>query len=184
MSRIGKKPVAVPEGVKVAVSGRKVTVEGPQGRLEYEHRPEVSVAYDQGGRQLVVTRADDERASRAYHGMTRALLANMVLGVTKGFMKSLEIVGVGYAASLKGQTLSLNVGYANPRVMPIPAGLKVEVPAPTRVVVKGPDRQLVGEFAAGVRAVRMPEPYKGKGIRYTGEVVRRKTGKAIAGTAG
>jgi large subunit ribosomal protein L6 len=183
MSRIGKKPVAVPANVKVALSGCAVTVEGPLGKLQYEHRPEVSVAFDEAARRLVVSRRGDERAARAFHGLTRALLANMVEGVTKGYRKSLEIVGVGYSAKLQGQVLVLNIGFAHPVVMPIPEGLKVELPSATQVVIKGADKQLVGEFAAEVRAVRKPEPYQGKGIRYSGEVVRRKAGKAFAGTA-
>lgn len=184
MSRIGMKPIAVPGGVKVAVAGRTVTVEGPKGKLQIEHRPEVTVALDEAANQLVVTRDSNARASRAYHGLTRALLANMVEGVSKGFEKSLEIVGVGFSAKLQGRTLGLNVGYSDTRELQVPEGVQVELPSATRIVVRGADKQKVGAFAARVRKVRKPEPYQGKGIRYVGEVVRRKAGKAFAGTAG
>jgi len=183
MSRIGKKPVAVPANVKVALSGRAVDIEGPLGKLRFEHRPEVKVAFDEAKRLLVVTRSGDDRLSRALHGLTRAMVANMVEGVTKGYRKALEIIGVGYTAKLQGKNLVLAVGYANVPTLPIPEGLKVALPAPTQIVITGADKQMVGEFAARVRAVRKPEPYQGKGIRYVGEVVRRKAGKAFAGTA-
>ena len=183
MSRIGKKPVAVPDGVKVGVAGRTVTIEGPLGKLQYEHRPEVAVTFDPTAKELVVTRHADDRAGRAYHGLTRALLANMVQGVTKGYEKALEIIGVGYNAKLQGKQVALTVGYADVRVLDIPQGVTVELRTPTQIVIKGPDRQVVGDFAARMRAVRKPEPYQGKGIRYKGEVVRRKAGKAFAGTA-
>ena len=182
MSRIGKKPITVPEGVEVTIQGRKVTVKGKLGTLQYEHRPEVTVTFDAEAKQLVVTRRDDQRQSRAFHGMTRSLLANMVEGVSKGFERGLEIVGRGYEAKLQGRKLSLNVGYVNTRVFDIPDNVTVEVPLPTLVVVKGCDKQAVGELAAEIRATRRPEPYLGKGIRYRGEVVRRKAGKAFAGT--
>ncbi|MBN2583601.1 MAG: 50S ribosomal protein L6 [Planctomycetes bacterium] len=184
MSRIGKKSIAVPDGVEVSVAGRKVTVKGKLGTLEYEHRPEVAVAYDAAAKEIVVTRKDDQRQSRAYHGMTRALVANMVEGVSKGYERGLEIVGRGYEAKLQGKKLLLNVGYADTREFVIPDTLKVEVPSSTVVVVKGCDKQAVGELAAEIRATRKPEPYLGKGIRYRGEVVRRKAGKAFAGTGG
>ena len=182
MSRIGQKPVPVPDGVKVAIAGRNVTVEGPLGKLDIEHRPEVTVTYDESARQLVVTRQDDAKASRAFHGLTRSLVANMVEGVTKGYQKTLEIVGVGYNAKLQDSRLVLNVGYADSRVLDVPEGVTVELPSATRIVVKGPDKQKVGAFAARARLVRKPEPYQGKGIRYSDEVVRRKAGKAFAGT--
>ncbi len=182
MSRIGKQPVAVPEGVKVTLQGRRVTVEGPLGKLEWEHRPEITVTYDEGARRIVVERGNDERTSRALHGLTRSLLANMVEGVTKGFQRSLQIVGVGYGASVQGRTLRLNVGYADTRELQIPDGVELELPSATRITVKGVDKQRVGEFAAEIRAVRKPEPYQGKGIRYADETVRRKAGKAFAGT--
>jgi large subunit ribosomal protein L6 len=182
MSRIGKQPIPVPDGVTVTVSGRTVAVEGPKGKLQVAHRPEVAVTYDESSRQIVVTRCDDQRQSRALHGLTRALVANMVTGVTKGFERTLEVVGVGYTARLQGRELGLTVGYADTRVLPLPEGVTVEVPSPTRIIVRGADKQAVGDFAARVRAVRKPEPYQGKGIRYAGEVVRRKAGKAFAGT--
>jgi large subunit ribosomal protein L6 len=178
MSRIGKKPVLVPDGVSVAVSGRTVHVKGPLGELEYEHRPEVSVHYDDGEKKIIVTRQGDQRQIRAYHGLTRALIQNMIHGVTQGYEKRLEIVGVGYLAAVQGDTLQLRVGYANELEKEIPPGLNVACPDQQHIVVKGVDKQKVGEFAAEVRALRKPEPYKGKGIRYEGEQVRRKVGKA------
>jgi len=182
MSRIGKKPIALPGGVEVTLKGRMITVKGPLGTLEYEHRPEITVTVEAEARQIVVTRGDDQRQSRAFHGMTRALVANMVEGVSKGFERGLEIVGRGYEAKLQGRKLLLNVGYADTREFEIPDGLTVEVPTSTVVVVRGCDKQAVGELAAEIRATRKPEPYLGKGIRYRGEIVRRKAGKAFAGT--
>lgn len=181
MSRIGKKPVAVPGNVKVTVSGRTVRVEGPLGQLEWTHPPDIQVSLDEPAKQVVVTRASDERQPRAWHGLTRALIQNMVDGVTKGYERKLEIQGVGYLAAVQKNELQLRVGYANEVHLPIPAGLTVTCPDQTHVLVKGIDKQLVGQFAAEVRAVRKPEPYKGKGIRYDGEVVRRKAGKAVVG---
>ena len=178
MSRIGKKPVSVVDGVKVSVSGRVVTVEGPKGSLSWEHRPEVSVRYDDAKRQVLVERSSEERPARAFHGLTRSLIQNMVLGVKEGYEKKLEIVGVGYIASIQGDTLSLRVGYANEIKKKIPKGLDVKCPDQTHVVVKGCDKQMVGQFAAEVRAARKPEPYKGKGVRYQGEHVKIKPGKA------
>lgn len=179
MSRIGKKPVQVPAGVKVQIADRTISVEGKLGSLRWEHRPEVAVAYDEAAKVMTVTRRDDERQSRALHGLTRAILVNMVAGVTQGYEKRLEIQGVGYLAALQGKTLQLRVGLANELQVPIPEGLKVTVPDQQHVVIQGIDKQLVGHFAASVRALRKPEPYKGKGIRYLGEVVRRKQGKAM-----
>lgn len=184
MSRIGKKPVPVPEGVEVNVAGRSVTVKGKNGELSLDCHPNIAVAYDGDAREIRVTRPNDQRFNRALHGLTRSLLDNMVTGVTTYFEKRLEIVGVGYNAQLTGQTLRLNVGYANTVEMPIPENVLCEVPDPTHIVVKSADKQAVGQFAAEVRAVRPPEPYKGKGIRYQGEHVRRKAGKAFAGGAG
>jgi large subunit ribosomal protein L6 len=178
MSRIGKLPVAVPGEVKVAIDGRKITVKGPQGELSYEHRPEVRIALDEGGKQIVVTREGDDRESRAYHGLTRALIRNMVQGVREKYEKRLEIVGVGYQASIAGGALKLRVGYANEIVKKIPEGLEVTCPDATHIVVRGCNKQRVGQFAAETRAVRKPEPYKGKGIRYQGEYVKIKPGKA------
>lgn len=178
MSRIGKKPVDIMPGVKVSVSGRTVNVEGPKGKLAWEHRPEVTVTVDDATRRVVVTRNSDERLARALHGLTRALVENMILGVKEGYEKKLEVVGVGYVASLQKNILSLRVGYANEIKKSVPAGLTVTCPDQTHIVVQGCDKQLVGQFAAEVRAVRKPEPYKGKGVRYQGEVVKIKPGKA------
>ncbi len=177
MSRIGKKPVAILDGVKVSIEGRKVSVEGPKGKLEWEHRPEIEVAVDESGKNVVVTRRNDDRESRAYHGLTRSLINNMVVGVKNGYEKKLEVVGVGYVCSVQNNQLQLRVGYANELRKEIPAGLEVTCPDQTHVVVKGCDKQAVGEFAASVRALRKPEPYKGKGIRYDGEYVKIKPGK-------
>ncbi len=179
MSRIGKQPVAVPAGVKIDVAGRQIHVEGPLGKLTQDLCPEISAAYDADSKLLVVKRRDDSRQAKALHGLSRALIANMVEGVTKGFEKKLEIVGVGYLAAVQNDELQLRVGFANEVHLPIPAGLNVTCPDQTHIVVKGSDKQLVGQFAAEVRAVRKPEPYKGKGVRYDGEVVRRKAGKAM-----
>lgn len=178
MSRIGLLPVEVLDGVKVNVDGRVVSVEGPLGKLNYEHRPEVKVEVSDDGKSVVVSRQSNERAARAYHGLTRSLINNMVFGVKNGYEKKLEIVGVGYLASIAGKTLQLRVGYANEIQKPIPDGLDVSCPDQTHVVVKGPDKQQVGQFAAEVRAARKPEPYKGKGIRYDGEHIKIKPGKA------
>lgn len=179
MSRIGKKPVVIPGGVNVGISGNEISIEGPLGKLQIAHRPEVQVAMDDESKTLVVTRHDDDRSSRAFHGMTRALIQNMVNGVTQGYEKRLEVVGVGYLAAIEDNQLQLRVGFANEVHKQIPAGLDVSCPDQTHVVIKGPDKQQVGQFAAEVRAVRKPEPYKGKGIRYEGEHVRRKAGKAV-----
>mgnify|MGYP001455137363 FL=1 len=178
MSRIGKKPVEIPAGIQVAVSDRVVSVEGPQGKLQFEHRPEVSVQVDEENKQVIVTRIDDERESRAFHGLTRSLVQNMVTGVKDGYEKRLEIVGVGYLGQVSGDSLSLRVGFANEIQKKIPVGLDVSCPDQTHIVVKGCDKQQVGQFAAEVRAIRKPEPYKGKGIRYEGEQVKIKPGKA------
>jgi large subunit ribosomal protein L6 len=179
MSRIGRKPIAVPANVKVAVDGRVVSAEGPKGKLAWEFRPELSVEHDAAAKTLTVSRSSDARLSRALHGLTRAVLQNMMVGVTQGYEKRLELVGVGYIAALQGQVLQLRVGLANELQVPIPEGLKVACPDQQHVVVQGIDKQLVGQFAASVRALRKPEPYKGKGIRYLGEQVRRKQGKAM-----
>ncbi|MHB0958470.1 MAG: 50S ribosomal protein L6 [Pirellulaceae bacterium] len=177
MSRIGKKPISVPAGVHISVHDSLVTVEGPKGKLQYSHRPEVQVEYDEASQQIAVTVLSADRTARAYHGLTRSLVQNMVLGVVNGYEKKLEIVGVGYIASIQGETLSLRVGYANEVHKKVPAGLQVTCPDQTHVVIRGCDKQLVGEFAAEVRAIRKPEPYKGKGVRYEGEHVKIKPGK-------
>jgi large subunit ribosomal protein L6 len=180
MSRIGRKPVAVPPAVKVSISEGTIHVEGPKGKLRFTHRPEISVAFDQAAGLLTFSRQDDERTNRSLHGLTRSLVANMIQGVTAGYTKKLEIVGVGYQAQLKSaNTLALQVGYANQVVLAAPLGVSVAVPDPTHITITGADKQAVGQFAADVRKVRPPEPYKGKGIRYEGEFVRRKAGKAF-----
>jgi large subunit ribosomal protein L6 len=178
MSRVGKNPIAIVDGVKVAVADRTVSVEGPKGKLSYTHREEVSVALSADGKSIAVTRANDERESRAYHGLTRALINNMVLGVKNGYEKKLEIIGVGYLATIKNKVLQLRVGFANELHVPIPEGLDVTCPDQTHVTVKGCDKQAVGQFAAHVRSLRKPEPYKGKGVRYVGEQVKIKPGKS------
>ena len=180
MSRIGKKPIPVLDGVKIAVDGRKVLIEGPKGKLQWEHRKEVSVKLDDAKKNVLVERADDERPARAFHGLTRALLSNMIFGVKNGYEKRLEIVGVGYQASIKGKAVNLRVGLANELVREIPAGLTVTCPDATHVVIQGCDKQQVGQFAAELRSLRKPEPYKGKGIRYQGEYIKIKPGKAAA----
>jgi large subunit ribosomal protein L6 len=179
MSRIGKNPVSIPKGVKASLSGNALVVEGPLGRLEHPLHPAVSVQIDEAAGRLVVTRADDGRIARSVHGLTRALAANMVEGVSKGYEKKLEIVGVGYLAAIQKDVLQLRVGFANELQVPIPKGLTVTCPDQTHVTIKGIDKQAVGQFAAEVRALRKPEPYKGKGIRYENEQVRRKAGKAV-----
>ena len=178
MSRIGKQPVAIPAGVKVAVANGMVKVEGPKGKLELAYHPNMKVASD--GKTLTVERPNDERQNRALHGLTRALINNMVVGVTKGYEKKLKIEGVGFQAAAKGKGVELTVGYANRIFHEPPEGVAVAVPDPTTIVVSGTDKQKVGQFAAEVRASRKPEPYKGKGIRYENEVVRRKEGKSFA----
>lgn len=179
MSRIGKAPVQIPKGVKVALEAGALKVEGPLGKLEQRPHQAVSVAIDQAAGVVTVSRADDDRQSRALHGLTRALVANMVEGVSKGYEKKLEIVGVGYIAAVQKDTLQLRVGFANELQVPIPSGLTVTCPDQTHIVIKGIDKQLVGQFAADVRSYYPPEPYKGKGVRYKGERVRRKQGKSV-----
>jgi len=175
MSRIGKKPVPLGKA-KVTVNGQKVSAEGPKGKLELDVHPLISVKMDAGN--LIVTRPDDEKQSKALHGLTRALLANMVEGVTNGYRKALEIQGVGYKAEQRGKNLVLSVGYANQIPVPIPGNVTVTLEGANKIVVTGADKHAVGQFAAQVRSVRKPEPYKGKGIRYRGEAVRRKAGKS------
>ena len=180
MSRIGKKPLPIPDKVQVSVADHTINVEGPLGKLAWEFRPEISVSVDAASKEVRVARGDESRLSRALHGLTRSVVRNMIQGVTKGYEKKLEIQGVGYIAAIQKGVLQLRVGYANEVQKPIPGGLQVTCPDQTHVVVKGIDKQMVGQFAAEVRAVRKPEPYKGKGIRYDGEVVRRKAGKTQA----
>jgi large subunit ribosomal protein L6 len=180
MSRIGRKPVTILDGVQVRVEGRRIEVEGPLGKLHWEHRPEVTVRVDEAAGQVVVERMSEDRESRAFHGLTRSLINNMVLGVKGGYEKRLEIVGVGYLAAIQGNTLQLRVGFANELQKEIPPGLQVTCPDQTHVIVRGCDKQQVGEFAAEVRSLRKPEPYKGKGIRYQGEYVKIKPGKTAS----
>ena len=180
MSRIGKKPVPI-GAAKVAVQDGVVKFEGPKGKLDQKIHPLIKVALDAGKKELVVTRPDDERQSKALHGLTRALLANMIEGVTNGYKKTLEIQGVGYKAEQKGKNIVLSVGYANTISIPIPLGLDVKLEGVNKIHIAGPDKQAVGQFASDLRAIRKPEPYKGKGIRYEGEVVKIKAGKAFAG---
>jgi large subunit ribosomal protein L6 len=175
LSRIGKSPIEVPAGVSVSISPGRVMVNGPLGELSQQVPQRMKVEETDG--QLVVTRPTERGDDRALHGLTRSLVANMVEGVTKGFSKTLEIQGVGYRAALRGADLELNVGFSHPVVRKAPQGITFEVPAPNQVVVRGIDKQKVGQVAAEIRAVRPPEPYKGKGIRYEGEYVRRKVGK-------
>jgi large subunit ribosomal protein L6 len=179
MSRIGKKPLPVPDGVEVNIKGRTIEVEGKLGKLGWEHRPEVDVKYDEASRSILVARRSDERFSRALHGLTRALIRNMIVGVAEGYEKRLELVGVGYVATVQHGMLQLRVGFANELEKKIPEGLEVTCPDQQHVLIKGIDKQKVMQFAAEVRALRKPEPYKGKGIRYDGEVVRRKQGKVM-----
>jgi len=176
MSRIGKLPISIPSGVTITVGDNNaVTVKGPKGELCANLCPDMELKLEDG--KLNVLRPSDAKAHRALHGLTRSLLNNMVVGVTNGFQKNLEIVGVGYRAQLQGQNLVLNVGYSHPVEIVPPAGISFEVPAPTKIIVKGIDKQKVGQMAAEIRIVRKPEPYKGKGIRYEGEFVRHKEGK-------
>jgi large subunit ribosomal protein L6 len=183
MSRIGKQPIMYPAAVKVQLADGTIRVEGPKGKLEFKPHPAVSVKHDDKGRKIEVTRPNDERLNRALHGLTRSLIANMVEGVVKGYEKRLKIEGIGYQARLDKKALELTVGYANKIVLLPPDGVTVECPDPTTIVVKGADKQKVGQYAAEVRASRKPEPYKGKGIRYENEQVRRKEGKSFASGA-
>ncbi len=176
MSRIGKNPIELPGGVEVSVDGSHITVKGARGTLERTINDRISVT--QEGNLVTLDRADEERETKALHGLTRALLANMVTGVADGYRKELQAVGVGYRANLQGRKLELQVGFSHPVHIDAPDGIDFEVPEPTRIVVSGIDKELVGQTAANIRRVRPPEPYKGKGIRYVGEHVRRKAGKA------
>jgi large subunit ribosomal protein L6 len=177
MSRIGKAPITVPSGVDISISARTITVKGPNGTLAREIPGEISVRQD--GEVLVVERPDDERENRSLHGLTRSLVNNMVVGVTNGYAKELEIVGVGYRAEAQGpQKLRLALGYSHPVLVDAPDGITFEVPSPTRVIVRGIDKEQVGQVAANIRSLRKPEPYKGKGVRYQGERIIRKAGKA------
>lgn len=175
MSRIGKKPIAIPGGVEVKVAGANVSVKGPLGKLDWAVARGVSVAVDQG--QIVVSRSSEDRKVRALHGLVRAELNNMIHGVTKGYERSLEITGVGYKTQIQGRTMSFNVGYINPVVYQVPAGIDVKVDKQTLINVKGIDKRLVGQVAANLRAIKPPDVYKQKGVRFTGETLRKKEGK-------
>ncbi|WP_163655160.1 50S ribosomal protein L6 [Listeria sp. PSOL-1] len=175
MSRIGNKPITIPAGVTVTLNGTQVTVKGPKGELVREFNPDIKINIE--GDVINITRPSEHKTHRALHGTTRAVLNNMVVGVSEGYEKTLELVGVGYRAQKQGQKLVLNVGYSHPVEFVAPQGVEIEVPANTQVIVKGFNKEHVGELAANIRAVRPPEPYKGKGIRYQGEHVRRKEGK-------
>lgn len=176
MSRIGKMPVPVPSGVSIDIDGRRVKVKGPKGELNRDFHERVSITLDDG--DAIVERADDSRESRALHGLSRALLANMVEGVSEGFKRELEVVGVGYRAALKGRDLEMQLGFSHPVNFSAPDGITFEVPEATKIVITGIDKELVGQVAANIRKIRPPEPYKGKGVRYSGEHIRRKAGKA------
>jgi large subunit ribosomal protein L6 len=176
MSRIGRMPVTVPSSVEVTIDGRRITVTGPKGTLTRDLHPDITVSREDG--QLVVTRPTEQKTHKQLHGLTRTLVNNMVVGVTDGYRKGLEITGVGYRASKNGEKLQLNLGYSHPIEIDPPQGISFEVENPTRLAVIGIDKELVGQVAARVRATRKPEPYKGKGVRYAGEVIRRKAGKA------
>lgn len=180
MSRIGRQPIPVPEGVEVAIDGADVRVKGPKGELEFRFAPQMEIELEDG--EVTVRRPTDEPKNRALHGLTRSLLANMVTGVSEGYEKVLEIHGVGYRAEQKGKALVLNVGYSHQVNIQPPDGIELSLDSPTVIRVKGIDKQQVGQTAAEIRQVRRPEPYKGKGIRYRGEYVRRKAGKATVGT--
>ena len=176
MSRIGKEPIEIPDGVKVTLEGARVAVEGPKGSLHQDVDPSMRVTVEDA--RVTVERPSDVREHRALHGLTRSLIANMVQGVTEGYQKVLEIHGVGYRANLQGATLEVQVGYSHSVHVEPPEGIEFEVPAQNRIIVRGIDKQLVGQVAANIRDIRKPEPYKGKGIRYEGEYVRKKAGKA------
>ncbi len=177
MSRIGKQPITVPSGVDVTIAGAHVTVKGPKGQLEHEIIGGVTV--EREGDELVVSRADDTRSNRSLHGLQRSLINNMVVGVSEGFAKELEIVGVGYRAAAQGSDgIELALGFSHPVRVKAPDGISFEVPQPTRIIVRGHDKQLVGQVAADIRKIRKPEPYKGKGVRYAGERIVRKAGKS------
>ena len=179
MSRIGKKPIAIPAGVEVKVNGNEVTVKGPKGTLTQTFKPDMAIAVE--GAEVIVTRPTDNKEHRALHGLTRTLIANMVEGVSNGYKKELEVNGVGYRAQKQGNNLVLNLGYSHQVIMPEIDGITIDVPNANAIVISGPDKQKVGQFAAEVREKRPPEPYKGKGIKYVGEHIRRKEGKAGKG---
>lgn len=175
MSRIGRKPIQVPSGVSVTINGNEIKIKGPKGELGISYHQNMSVSFKDN--VIEVTRPDDLKENRALHGLTRALIQNMIKGVTEEYKKILDIVGVGYKAELKGNNLLLSIGYSHPIYFIPPAGIKLETPTPTQIIVSGIDKQLVGQVASKIRSFRKPEPYKGKGIKYSTEVIRRKAGK-------
>ena len=175
MSRIGRKPIAIPAGVEVKVDGSTVTVKGPKGELTNTFNADIAIAVE--GNEVVVTRPSDNKEHRSLHGLTRTLISNMVIGVTEGFKKELQVNGVGYRVQKQGTNLVMNLGYSHQVIMPEIPGITVEVPAPNSIIISGPDKQKVGQFAANVREKRPPEPYKGKGIKYAEEYIQRKEGK-------
>lgn len=177
MSRVGKEPVNVPDSVEVQIDGSTVKTKGPKGELVQTFSQEMVI--NKKDKEIIVGRPSDSNLHKSLHGLTRSLIANMVSGVSEGFTKELEIIGVGYRASKKGDSIELRVGFSNPVKFSKPKGVEIEIPSPNRIIVKGADKQLVGEVAAEIRAVKKPEPYKGKGIRYVGEYVRRKVGKTV-----
>ena len=179
MSRIGRKPVVVPAGVEVKLNGYELTVKGPKGTLVKELHSAMDIAVE--GNEIVVTRPNDEKENRSLHGLTRTLISNMVIGVTEGFKKELEVNGVGYRAAKEGKNLVMILGYSHKVIMPEPENLTIEVPAPNKIIVSGADKEAVGQLAAEIREKRLPEPYKGKGIKYVDEVIIRKEGKAGKG---
>ena len=179
MSRIGKKPVTIPAGVEVKLDGNHISVKGPKGELSLDFNPEISV--EVAGGEVIVSRPSDDKVHRSLHGLTRTLISNMVIGVTEGYKKTLEVNGVGYRAQKQGNNLVMNLGYSHQVIMPEVKGISIEVPSANSIVISGADKQLVGQFAAKVRAKRPPEPYKGKGIKYSDEHIRRKEGKAAKG---
>ena len=182
MSRIGKQPVVIPAGVTVEVHDQTVKIKGPKGELALEVHNAISVTLDKEKGELVLARRNEETSTRALHGTMRSLVNNMVGGVTEGYTKQLEVAGVGYQARMQGDDLTLVVGFSHPVVLTPPHNVTIELPSPTQIIVSGPDKQAVGEFAAKIRRVRPPEPYKGKGIKYRDEVIRRKAGKAFVST--
>lgn len=179
MSRIGKKPITIPAGVEVKINGNEVTVKGPKAELKESFAKEMAIKVE--GSEIIVERPDDSKENRSLHGLTRTLIANMVEGVTKGFTKELDVNGVGYRVAKQGKDLVMNLGFSHQVVMSETDGISIEVPNPNKIIISGPDKQKVGQFAADVRSKRPPEPYKGKGIKYVDEVVRRKEGKAAKG---
>ncbi len=189
MSRLGKKPVAVPSGVKVNITDQTISVEGPKGKLSFTYKSQISTAFDANAKVVNVSRKDDTREAKALHGLTRAIIANMMVGVTEGYSKTLEIYGTGYGVKQEGNAVALSVGFANVVKMEIPKDVKVTITTPQAksntspavFTIAGPDKQVIGEYAANIRRVKKPEPYNGKGIRFQGEHIRRKVGKALAG---